>query len=331
MKKVFCEYSKMESLPIGSMPPSGFEQISPVDCHLHLYDFLQESDGLESLVRAMDEAGIAQAVLFGLPMAKLWNEHSPLRPLPAYMYNDGRFYHCSATDYRLMLALEKASPEVRGRFYPFVCGLNTTDLNAAKYLESLLQEFSGRIFGIGELMSRHDDLTAMTWGEPVRASHPALKRISDIAAHASLPMLVHHNMAESYRDEIMYLNEMEELLRHNVRTRIIWAHIGTSRRTEVSKLCEIAEAALCRNDNLFFDISWLVLDRYILKDEQSIEKWCLLFEQYPERFLFGTDVVGHWAGYSSSVRQYDRLYALLTEHTRSRIWSRNIRELLSIV
>lgn len=328
MKKCSADTSKTETPDAGATPPPGFEQISPVDCHLHFYDFLQESDGLESLVRAMDKAGIARAVLFGLPMAKHWNEHSPLRPLPAYMYNDGSFYHCSATDYRLMLALERAAPEMRNRFYPFVCGLNTTDLNAAKHLEHLLQEFSGRIFGIGELMSRHDDLTAMTWGEPVRASHPAFKRISDIAAEASLPMLVHHNIAESYREKSMYLAEMEDLLRHNARTSIIWAHIGTSRHTEVNDLREAAEAVLHRHNNLFFDISWLVLDRYILKSEQSVERWCSLFEQYPEHFLFGTDVVGHWKDYHSTVRQYDRLYALLTEKTRRRIWGENMRDLL---
>jgi hypothetical protein len=44
-----------------------------IDSHLHFLDFTQDSDGLSSLVKAMDAAGVSESVLFGMPMVKKWD------------------------------------------------------------------------------------------------------------------------------------------------------------------------------------------------------------------------------------------------------------------
>ncbi len=44
-----------------------------IDSHLHFLDFTQDSDGLPSLVKAMDAAGVSESVLFGMPMVKKWD------------------------------------------------------------------------------------------------------------------------------------------------------------------------------------------------------------------------------------------------------------------
>jgi hypothetical protein len=69
--------------------------------------------------------------------------------------------------------------------------------------------YPGQIYGIGELMSRHDDLTALTYGEPPRADHPALLAIFDLAAEYNLPVLIHHNISGSNIDNPLYLSEMQ--------------------------------------------------------------------------------------------------------------------------
>ena len=58
----------------------------------------------------------------------------------------------------------------------------------------------------------------------------------------------------------------------------------------------------------FFDISWLVFEDYIAKSEKTLDQWASLIKKYPERFMIGTDVVGHWTQYKANVEKY---YALL--------------------
>ena len=47
-----------------------------VDAHLHFVDFIQESDGIQRLVAAMDAGRISKAVLFGLPVKKKWDKYA---------------------------------------------------------------------------------------------------------------------------------------------------------------------------------------------------------------------------------------------------------------
>lgn len=179
---------------------------------------------------------------------------------------------------------------------------------AESYLRRLFEEFPGMIKGIGEIMSRHDDLTAYTYGEPPRADHPALMKIYDLAVEKNVPILIHHNIAPSYAKEPLYLSEMLRGLKYNRKANIIWAHVGVSRRVEVPNLLEIADSTLKDNKNLFFDISWLVFEEYIAKTEKSLDQWAGLIRKYPDRFMIGTDVVGHWTQYKVNIEKY---YVLL--------------------
>ena len=274
-----------------------------VDSHLHYVDFLQQTDGLKKLTDAMDSCGVARSVLFGMPMVKMWDASAPQKP-SYYMSNDSRCYHYSATDYLFLKHLQDAPQATRDRFIPFICGVNINDLMAESYLRRLFDEFPGVIKGIGEIMSRHDDLTAYTYGEPPRADHPALMKIYDLAVEKNVPVLIHHNIAPSYAKEPLYLAEMLRGLKYNRKANIIWAHVGVSRRVEVPNLLEIANSTLKDNKNLFFDISWLVFEEYIAKTEKSLDQWAALIRQYPDRFMIGTDVVGHWTTYKANIEKY---------------------------
>ncbi|MFH1981694.1 MAG: hypothetical protein ABIL58_07615 [Pseudomonadota bacterium] len=149
---------------------------SVVDNHIHYLDFVQKTDGFAALIHAMDLAGVEQAVVFGMPMVKLWGENDPIAPT-YYLDTDSRAYYYGATDYILAAELVRQPESVRQRLHPFICGINPLDMNAADHIERLLQLYPGFWKGIGELMSRHDDLTAFTYGEPPRADHPALMRV----------------------------------------------------------------------------------------------------------------------------------------------------------
>ncbi|OPY75320.1 MAG: Amidohydrolase [Syntrophorhabdus sp. PtaU1.Bin058] len=298
------------------------------DSHLHYLDFTQKTDGFPALVKQMDAIGIEAAVIFGMPIVKMWSESDPIRP-DYYLDTDARAYYYSATDFILAQELLQQPEKVRKRFYPFISGINPLDRNAAEYIETVLRLYPGFWRGIGELMSRHDDLTAFAYGEPPRADHPALMEVYRIAAKHGLPVLIHHNISSAWKREPIYLHEMERALAANPGTIFIWAHAGISRRVEVPSLRKELVRILETYPNLNIDLSWVVYDT-IVKDTESFTGWIALIERFPDRFLLGSDTVGHWTNYPNELTKYNVLLNKLTPETAKKFACDNIRRLLRI-
>ncbi|MBP5233972.1 MAG: amidohydrolase, partial [Planctomycetes bacterium] len=302
--------------------------------HLHFVDFLEQSDGFPALCAAMDQAGVSQAIIFGMPIAKQWDGNAD-EPPSYYLSNDSRCYYYSATDYVMAEELLAQPQATRERFYPFCCGINGNDRFAAAHLEQALRLYPQFWSGIGELMSRHDDLTALTYGEPPRMDAPGFLDVYDLAAREGLPVLVHHNLTAQNTERILYLYELKRALAYNRHCKFIWAHIGISRRVEVKGLSGIADALLRDNRNLWVDISWLVYDYYFLDgfpsrflDGDSLDDWAALIERHPDRFLIGTDKVGHWASYPAEVVKYYALLDKLRPATVARVCRDNALSLV---
>ena len=302
---------------------------SIVDSHLHYLDFLQKTDGFETLAKKMDEVNVPYAVVFGMAIAKQWDENAPNEPT-YYLSNDSRCYYYSATDYIMMEDYMALPDNVKSRFFPFISGINPNDKNSASNLRRLLETYPDDIYGIGEIMSRHDDLTALTYGEPPHADHPAFLEVYDLAAEYDIPVLIHHNIGPSYTDDPIYLEEMKNALAHNRNAIIIWAHTGISRRVTDSKHTQIVDEMLRDNPNLYYDISWVVFDDYINKNEESLDEWAALIEKYPDRFMIGSDKVGHWDGYEKEIYKYYPLIDRLSDETKEKLTKTNILERIHV-
>lgn len=305
-----------------------------VDSHLHYTDFLEKTDGFPSLVKAMDSAGVSQSVIFGMGIAKQWDESLEKAP-SYYLSNDSRCYYYSGTDFIVAEELLAQPESTRKRFFPFACGINGNDRFAADHIRQLLKLYPNFWSGIGELMSRHDDLTALTYGEPPHIDHPAFLEIFDLGAEENLPVLVHHNITAQNSEEVLYRGELEEALAHNRDCKIIWAHVGISRRVEIKNLTGIADELLANNSNLWIDISWVVYDYYFLdqfpdqyQDGDTLDDWVALIEKYPDRLMIGTDKVGHWATYPAEVVKYYRLLDKLQPETARKLCRDNILALV---
>ena len=70
-------YNKDITIPVNET----VSKYEIVDSHLHFLDFTQDSDGFPSLVKAMDQCGVSEAVVFGMPnitSAMALNGHCPL-------------------------------------------------------------------------------------------------------------------------------------------------------------------------------------------------------------------------------------------------------------
>lgn len=288
------------------------------DAHLHYVDFFQETEGMPALLKAMDEAGVEHAMISGIPVAKKWHEDEPKRPR-YYAGDDADAYWFSATDIHVVAAVQKLPAEQQKRFHPFLSGFNPVDKNAVSHIERMLDLHPGFWQGIGEVFTRHDDLTALTSGDTPRANNEAMTRIYHLAAERDLPVLVHSNITSKRERNPLYLAEIEEPLRNHPHTRFIWAHAGTSmeihrHQTQMDFILPTLERMLKAYPNLYIDLSWSVLEPYLLDEQGKPRKaWLALVERFPDRFMLGSDVVGKFGSVGEQMHGFEPFLDALPE------------------
>jgi hypothetical protein len=294
------------------------------DCHFHLVDFLQRSDGIQAAIAAMDRCGVEEAVIFGMPLVKEWPSSERLRP-DYYLADDSRCYWYSATDVLVARQVQSLSPQQQKRFHPAICGFNGADRNAVDHVKRMIDWYPDFWQAIGEVMTRHDDLTALTYGEPARA---ALGAVFAFAGQHDLPVFLHSNIGSVWRHDPIYLPEVEAALAAHPQTRFVWCHAGISRRIEIPTLTQDVETVLKKYPNLWIDISWVVFENDLLKNGVPDEAWVRLIEEFPDRFLIGTDKVGHFADYPQEVQKYYKFLDKLRPETARKLAKENLDSIL---
>lgn len=294
------------------------------DAHLHYVDFFQESDGMDRLLEQMDAHDIEHVMLTGISVAKKWHENEPRRPR-YYAGDDAGAYWYTATDHIVAHALGQLTPEQRKRFHPFLTGFNPNDKNSDEHVRRLLEMYPGMWKGIGEVFTRHDDLTALTYSETPRANSDAMQRIYYLAAEHDLPVMLHSNITSKRERNPLYLPELEEALRDHPQVRFIWAHAGTSmelhrHQEKLPFLYDELERTLGLYPNLYVDLSWTMLEPYLLDSKGRPEaRWVQLVERYPDRFMIGSDVVGSFKRLGEQMSAFDVFLDALSEPVAHRV------------
>ena len=303
------------------------------DAHLHYVDFFQETAGMAKLLTAMKENSIEHVMISGIPVAKKWHEDEPKRPR-YYAGDDADAYWYSATDVIVADAVQKLTPEQRPYFHPFLSGFNPNDKNSAAHIQRTLKLYPGLWQGIGEVFTRHDDLTALTSGDTPRANNEAMTKIYHLAAENDLPVMVHSNITSKRERNPLYLQEIEEPLRNHPHTRFIWAHAGTSaeihrHQTQLDFLLPTLTRMLEAYPNLFIDLSWSMLTPYLL-DEQGKPRpeWLALVKKYPERFMLGSDVVGRFNKLGEEMHSFAPFLDALPEEIAQKVARDNFLAIL---
>ncbi|CAE6925667.1 putative 5-oxo-L-prolinase [Pseudomonas marincola] len=288
------------------------------DAHLHYVDFFQETAGMDELFSKMAEGRIDHVMLSGIPVAKKWHEDEPKRPR-YYAGDDAGAYWFSATDTFIASAYKRLPAEQRERFHPFLSGINPNDKNADALVRQMLELDPGLWQGIGEIFTRHDDLTSLIDGETPRADNEALARIYHLAAEYDLPVMLHSNITSKREDNPLYLEEVETALRNHPNVRFIWAHAGTSKeihrhQKKLDFLLPTITRMLEQYPNLYIDLSWTVLHPYLLDaDGNPDPEWVQLVSSYPARFMLGSDVVGRFDNVGKIMSEFDPFLDALPE------------------
>ena len=303
----------------GSLTPLHGSKYTMIDAHLHVVNFIQETPGGEALIRSMDQTNVGRSVIFGLPVTKLWAGLEREAP-DYYLANDAPCYYYGYTDVVVAEMVRSLPPEKQARLYPLICGFNPVDRFALRHIERLYQQYPDVWSGIGEILLRHDDLTAFTFGETARANHVALWPVYQFAADHNLPVLLHQNVTSVTRnDHPVYLYELEEALAEFPRTQFIFAHCGMSRRVNVPFYYQMVERLLEQYPNVCVDYSWIIFDVVICPDGKPDPDWLALTEKFSDRICLGSDMVTKFERIGPELHRYDVFLDQLSETARANL------------
>lgn len=198
----------------------------------------------------------------------------------------------------------------------------------------MLEMYPGMWQGIGEVFTRHDDLTALTNSETPRANSEAMDRIYYLAAEYDLPVMIHSNITSKRERNPLYLPELEESLRDHPQVRFIWAHAGTSKeihrhQEKLTFLFDEVERLLGLYPNLYIDLSWTMLEPYLLDSEGGPDpRWLQLVERFPDRFMIGSDVVGKFGSLGEYMKGFDAFLDALPEAVAHKVAGSNFLAIL---
>ena len=303
----------------GSLIPLRGSKYPIIDAHLHVVNFTQETPGGEALLYQMDAANIDRAVIFGLPVTKTWAAGEREAP-DYYLANDAPCYYYAYTDVIVAEMVRSLPPAKQDRLYPLICGFNPVDRYAVRHIERVYAQYPDVWSGIGEILLRHDDLTAFTFGETARANHPALWPVYDFAADYDLPVLLHQNITSvTKNDHPVYLWELEEAVAEFPRTRFIFAHCGMSRRVNVPFYYQMVDRLLTQYPNLYVDYSWIIYDVVICPDGKPDPDWVALTEKFSDRICLGSDLVTKFERLGPELQRYDVFLDQLSEKARTNL------------
>jgi hypothetical protein len=319
------------SLLVWSSPGAAqdISQEQPIanDVHFHLTNYIQEGTDIHDFLKIMGNK-VGRVAVFGIPLQQQWSYRSDGDRAPTYYLNsDAPLYYYSFTDASIAMAYKSLTKQEQGRFDPMITGFNPTDMYAVDHIRRVLQTFPGVFSGIGEFTIHKEFVSAKIAGGVASLQDPALDRILDFAGDVGLVVLIHNDMDVPFAkdgSEPAYLDQMKAVLKRHPTTTIIWAHTGMGRvvrpiRNHAAHLAEILHDPAFTN--VSFDISWDEVAKYIVSSPEALRIAADLINQYPDRFLFGTDEVApsDQNAYLKAYHQYAPLWALLDKQTSEKV------------
>lgn len=201
---------------------------------------------------------------------------------------------------------------------------------------------SGRYFAMGEFEARHYVSSTNDRDVHLPMESPGFEAVFQLSEETGLPFLVHHEAEDAM------LPEMERMLARHPKAKVIWCHVGRNRDSAtwtVFPTPDGVRAFLMRYPNLYFDLNQAKpgsrhrgtnqvdsvlydIDRTKGGDQPDARlnpAWKRLLEEFPDRFLIGTDVnTKRFDGYDQVIQTF-RLLVLnrLSQETAARIAWKN--------
>ncbi len=282
--------------PVSAQDP-GCAGAKYSDSHFHLTNYIQEGTDVKDYVRMMGSS-VCRSTLFGIPLQQEWAYGNSGGFAPTYyLQSDAPLYYYSFTDAFIAMAYRSLPPAQQARLDPMITGFNPADMYAADHIRRVLLTFPGVFSGIGEFSIHKEFVSAKIAGGAASLTDPALDRLLDFAGEAGLVALMHNDLNMPFPKEGQdpyLLAQMRSLFERHPKTTIIWAHIGLGRVVRpVPQQLALLDVALAdpKVAHVYIDISWDETAKYITSSPEAVARTAALINKYPDRFLFGTDVV----------------------------------------
>jgi hypothetical protein len=305
------------------------------DAHFHLTNYIQEGTDIHIYLKDIMGDKIGRSTLFGLPLQQQWSYRVTGKFAPTYYLDtDAHMYYYSFTDAFIAMAYKSLTKEEQKRIDPMITGFNPTDMYAAAHIRRVLLTFPGVFSGVGEFSIHKEFVSSKIEGDVVSFYDPALDSLLNFCGEAGLLTLIHCDIDNPFPKpgKPNYLSGMQDLIKRHPKTTIIWAHVGVGRIVAPLKdMLTPFEQMLSdpAYNNLYIDISWDEVAKYIVANDTSLSNSAYLINKYPDRFLFGTDNVAP-VNQEKDIEVYniyDPLLKLLTPDARNKLLKNNYETL----
>jgi hypothetical protein len=267
------------------------------DSHLHLTNYIQEGTDVRDYVKMMGST-VCRSTLFGIPLQQTWSYGNTGSFAPwYYLQSDAPLYYYSFVDAAIAMAYRSLPADQQARLDPMITGFNPTDMYAVDHIKRVLQIFPNVFSGIGEFTIHKEFVSPKVAGGAASLTDSALARVLDFAAEAGLVVILHNDIDMPFPkpdQEPYILTQLKQLFAAHPRTNIIWAHAGLGRIVRPAKdQIAILDRALANPAlrHVSIDLSWDEVAKYVTASHETVAATAALIRKYPDRFLFGSDVV----------------------------------------
>jgi predicted TIM-barrel fold metal-dependent hydrolase len=305
------------------------------DSHFHLTNYVQRGPTLKQFLPLLGDS-IGRVAVFGIPLQQEWLDAVTGHNAPTYyLHSDAPLYYYSFVDANIAMEYRSLTPAEQARFDPMITGFNPSDMYAADQIRRVLRTFPGVFTGIGEFTIHKEFVSDKVRPGPASLLDPALDSVLTLAGQVGLVAIIHEDMDVPFAADTSkpaYLDDMKALIRRHPNTTIIWAHTGLGRVVRPVKGHAAILAAMLSDpafSNLYFDISWDVVAKYLVASPEAIRISADLINRFPDRFLFGTDAVAPKTAtaYLTTDELYRPLWAALTPEVRTKVRVENYERL----
>ncbi|CAK9038814.1 Diatom spindle kinesin-1, partial [Durusdinium trenchii] len=304
------------------------DQWAVVDAHLHARPFGGPPVPFHELMDRLRRAGILFTTLYGigqrLPIDSNCTYYldCPGTPVKPSLKND--FFNAQTVlDSSELL---EAGPVV-------TLSMSFFDLQKPETIlpnMALLQrEFPGMFTWVGEINLVKQALWNNSQGKPVPIE--SILRWAEFMAELrrqDIPMAIHMDLGNE-KNGRQFLPLMDKVLETYPDNKIIWVHMaGLSKQLNpklallqlpvtIQNHVKVIQDRLEKYPNLFIDLSWDVLYDNIYHDDAEEQPYIALINNYPTRFLSGSDHVAAAskteAGYRSELAKTNSIYRKLND------------------
>ena len=314
------------------------------DAHFHLTNYVQEGTDVRDYLAIMGDT-VGRSTLFGIPLQQTWSYQNTGDYAPTYyLHSDAPLYYYSFTDAYIAQVYNSLGADEQSRFDPMITGFNPADMYAVDHIRRVLMTFPGVFTGIGEFSIHKEFVSSKVAGNVASLTNPALDRILEFAGEAGLAVIIHCDIDVPFQSAgktPTYSRNIRELAKRHTNVTLIWAHIGLGRvifppsmNSGGAPTAERSPLYLVMLENalqdpalnhVHYDISWDELAKFIVHDPDTINEMARIINRYPDRFLFGTDVMAPRSEehYFGVYLKYEPLWNALTPAARNLVLKAN--------